>query len=85
MNLQLAQATRSQMKETNATFHLNLNNSETGNTDKLLLEFNHKELLDFYNKVRFLCFHVPALTFNFSKFYFSLQLEIIQNQFDSLS
>ena len=42
------------MKETNALFHLNLDNSDTGKTEKLLLEFNHKELLDFYNKVRML-------------------------------
>ena len=52
MNLQLAQASKTQMKETNALFHLNLSNSDTGKTEKLLLEFNHEELLDFYNKVR---------------------------------
>ena len=51
MNLQLAQASKTQLKETNAIFHLNLNNNDTGKTDKLLLEFTHEELLDFYNKV----------------------------------
>ena len=51
MNLQLAQASKTRLKETNAVFHLNLSNNETGKTDELLLEFTHKELLDFYNKV----------------------------------
>ena len=49
-NLQLAEASRSRMKDTNAVFQLNL--SGGGGCDKpLLLSFNHQQLLDFHEKV----------------------------------
>nr|CAB3232795.1 COMM domain-containing protein 10-like [Phallusia mammillata] len=51
-NLQLGQNSKSNMKETNAVFHLNLSNNNTqSEADKIVLQFNHEELLEFYEKL----------------------------------
>ncbi|CAK8676692.1 unnamed protein product [Clavelina lepadiformis] len=62
LNLQLAQDNKTQVKESNAIFHLNLKKSEIGKAEKLSLELTHKELLHFYNKLEILQDQLDSLS-----------------------
>ncbi|XP_064390371.1 COMM domain-containing protein 10-like [Halichondria panicea] len=49
LNLQMAQSTRSKMKQPNALFEFSVREGEE--VDKLKVEFSHDELFDFYQKL----------------------------------
>ena len=51
LNLQMAQASRSRMKEPNAMFQFTVNDDANGSKEKFGVEFNHEELYAFYNQL----------------------------------
>lgn len=59
LNLQAAQGSKSKLAEPNAIFQFGLKDDsrQRNANSNLVLEFNHNELLMFYNKVSRLTFH----------------------------
>ncbi|XP_014673344.1 PREDICTED: COMM domain-containing protein 10-like [Priapulus caudatus] len=51
LNLQMAQSTRSELKEPNAAFELGIRDHNTKETEKLQMEFTHEELYAFYSQL----------------------------------
>ncbi|XP_076443796.1 COMM domain-containing protein 10-like [Babylonia areolata] len=51
LNLQLAQSSRSKMKEPNAMFEFGVRDENSGEKDKIRMEFTHDELYGFYNQL----------------------------------
>uniref|UniRef100_H2Z3L1 COMM domain-containing protein n=1 Tax=Ciona savignyi TaxID=51511 RepID=H2Z3L1_CIOSA len=51
LNLQLAQDTKSNMKEPNAIFQLNVGSSDDQQINPILLELNHSQLFNLYSKL----------------------------------
>ncbi|KAL8562624.1 hypothetical protein ACOMHN_011196 [Nucella lapillus] len=51
LNLQLAQSSVSKMKEPNAMFELGVRDENSGEKEKIRMEFTHDELYGFYNQL----------------------------------
>ncbi|XP_014769908.1 COMM domain-containing protein 10 isoform X1 [Octopus bimaculoides] len=51
LNLEMANGSRSKMKQPNAMFELKINREGKQNAEKLQLEFSHQELYTFYNQL----------------------------------
>ncbi|XP_063820235.1 COMM domain-containing protein 10 isoform X1 [Pseudophryne corroboree] len=74
LNLQMAQSTQAKMKSPQAVLELGVSTEDTKvigdpvlsiikkNLEKVFLEFNHKELLEFYNKLETIQAQLDSLT-----------------------
>ncbi|GAB1599662.1 COMM domain-containing protein 10-like [Argonauta hians] len=51
LNLEMANGSRSKMKQPNAMFELKINREGQKDAEKLQLEFSHQELYNFYNQL----------------------------------
>ncbi|XP_020934918.1 COMM domain-containing protein 10 isoform X2 [Sus scrofa] len=51
LNLQMAHSAQAKLKSPQAVLQLGVSNEDSKSLEKVLLEFSHKELFDFYNKV----------------------------------
>ncbi|XP_011925832.1 PREDICTED: COMM domain-containing protein 10 isoform X6 [Cercocebus atys] len=50
LNLQMAHSAQAKLKSPQAVLQLGVNNEDSKSLEKVLVEFTHKELFDFYNK-----------------------------------
>ncbi|XP_006626917.1 COMM domain-containing protein 10 [Lepisosteus oculatus] len=62
LNLEMAQSRQAKMKSPRAVLELGISNEDSENTQKVFLEFNHKELLEFYNKLETIQAQLDSLT-----------------------
>ncbi|XP_072272162.1 COMM domain-containing protein 10 [Pyxicephalus adspersus] len=62
LNLQMAQSTQAKMKSPQAVLELGVSTEDTKIRDKVFIEFNHKELLEFYNKLETIQAQLDSLT-----------------------
>ncbi|XP_075035557.1 COMM domain-containing protein 10 isoform X2 [Mixophyes fleayi] len=62
LNLQMAQSTQAKMKSPQAVLELGVSTEDTKNLEKVFLEFNHTELLEFYNKLETIQAQLDSLT-----------------------
>ncbi|XP_078070753.1 COMM domain-containing protein 10 [Mustelus asterias] len=62
LNLEMGHSTQAKMKSPHAILELGINSEDCENTEKVLLEFNHGELLEFYNKLETIQTQLDALT-----------------------
>lgn len=62
MNIRLSGQTAAQMKDSNVYLHMNLLNNDTEEKEKLLLEFDHSQLLQFYQKLETIQSQLDSLT-----------------------
>ncbi|XP_041434895.1 COMM domain-containing protein 10-like [Xenopus laevis] len=62
LNLQMAQSTQAKMKSPQAVIKLGDSSEDTTNLEKVFVEFNHKELLEFYNKLGTIQAQLDSLT-----------------------
>ncbi|KAM4808944.1 COMM domain-containing protein 10 [Rhinophrynus dorsalis] len=62
LNLQMAQSTQAKMKSPQAVIELGVSTEDSKNLEKVFLEFNHKELLEFYNKLETIQAQLDSLT-----------------------
>ncbi|XP_041041437.1 COMM domain-containing protein 10 isoform X2 [Carcharodon carcharias] len=62
LNLEMGHSTQAKMKSPHAILELGVNSEDSENTEKVLLEFNHGELLEFYNKLETIQTQLDALT-----------------------
>ncbi|XP_023556336.1 COMM domain-containing protein 10 [Octodon degus] len=53
LNLQIAHSAQAKLKSPQAVIQLGVNSEDSKNLEKVLVEFSHKELFDFYNKKLF--------------------------------
>ncbi|XP_075824814.1 COMM domain-containing protein 10 isoform X3 [Microtus pennsylvanicus] len=51
LNLQMAHSTQAKLQSPQAMLQLGVSQEDSKNLEKILVEFNHKELFDFYNKL----------------------------------
>ncbi|XP_038186578.1 COMM domain-containing protein 10 isoform X2 [Arvicola amphibius] len=51
LNLQMAHSTQAKLQSPQAVLQLGVSQEDSKNLEKVLVEFNHKELFDFYNKL----------------------------------
>ncbi|XP_074137648.1 COMM domain-containing protein 10 isoform X3 [Sminthopsis crassicaudata] len=51
LNLQMAQSNQAKLKSPQAVLELGVSNEDSKNLEKVCVEFNHKELFEFYNKL----------------------------------
>ncbi|XP_020823032.1 COMM domain-containing protein 10 isoform X2 [Phascolarctos cinereus] len=51
LNLQMAQSNQAKLKSPQAVLELGVSNEDSKNLEKVCMEFNHKELFEFYNKL----------------------------------
>lgn len=62
LNLQMAQSTQARMKSPQAVLELGVSTEDTKNLEKIFVEFNHQELLEFYNKLETIQAQLDSLT-----------------------
>ncbi|CAH2296183.1 Hypothetical predicted protein [Pelobates cultripes] len=62
LNLQMAQTTQAKMKSPQAVIELGVSTEDTKDMEKVFVEFNHKELLEFYNKLETIQAQLDSLT-----------------------
>ncbi|XP_038660975.1 COMM domain-containing protein 10 isoform X1 [Scyliorhinus canicula] len=62
LNLEMGHSTQAKMKSPHAILELGVNSEDSENAEKVLLEFNHEELLEFYNKLEIMQTQLDALT-----------------------
>ncbi|XP_073533094.1 COMM domain-containing protein 10 isoform X3 [Phyllobates terribilis] len=62
LNLQMAQSTQAKMKSPQAVLELGVSTEDTKNLEKIFVEFNHKELVEFYNKLETIQAQLDSLT-----------------------
>ncbi|KAM4706407.1 COMM domain-containing protein 10 [Discoglossus pictus] len=62
LNLQMAQSTQAKMKSPQAVIELGVSTEDTKDLDKVFVEFNHTELLEFYNKLETIQAQLDSLT-----------------------
>ncbi|XP_075692510.1 COMM domain-containing protein 10 isoform X3 [Rhinoderma darwinii] len=62
LNLQMAQSTQAKMKSPQAVLELGVSTEDTKNLEKIFVEFNHQELLEFYNKLETIQAQLDSLT-----------------------
>ncbi|KAF7660831.1 hypothetical protein LDENG_00274590 [Lucifuga dentata] len=62
LNLQMAQSSQARMKAPSAVLQLGLRNEDSEVQENVFVEFNHEELLDFYNKLEIVQGQLDSLT-----------------------
>ncbi|XP_006886728.1 PREDICTED: COMM domain-containing protein 10 [Elephantulus edwardii] len=62
LNLQMAHSAQAKLKSPQAVLQLGVSNEDAKSLEKVLMEFNHKELFDFYNKLETIQAQLDSLT-----------------------
>nr|XP_061804752.1 COMM domain-containing protein 10-like isoform X3 [Nerophis lumbriciformis] len=62
LNLQMAQSSQARLKSPSAVLQLGLNNEDSQVGENIFVEFNHQELLEFYNKLEIVQGQLDSLT-----------------------
>lgn len=62
LNLQMAHSARAKLKNPQAVLQLGVSNEDSKSLEKVLLEFSHKELYEFYNKLETIQAQLDSLT-----------------------
>ncbi|XP_022613505.1 COMM domain-containing protein 10 [Seriola lalandi dorsalis] len=62
LNLQMAQSSQARLKSPSAVLQLGLHNEESEAQENVFVEFNHQELLEFYNKLEVVQGQLDSLT-----------------------
>ncbi|KAM6225143.1 COMM domain-containing protein 10 isoform 5-T5 [Rhynchocyon petersi] len=62
LNLQMAHSAQAKLKSPQAVLQLGVSNEDTKSMQKVLMEFNQKELFDFYNKLETIQAQLDSLT-----------------------
>ncbi|XP_029018920.1 COMM domain-containing protein 10 isoform X4 [Betta splendens] len=62
LNLQMAQSSQARLKSPSAVLQLGLRSEDSEVQDNVFVEFNHQELLDFYNKLEIVQGQLDSLT-----------------------
>ncbi|XP_011819061.1 PREDICTED: COMM domain-containing protein 10 isoform X2 [Colobus angolensis palliatus] len=62
LNLQMAHCAQAKLKSPQAVLQLGVNNEDSKSLEKVLVEFSHKELFDFYNKLETIQAQLDSLT-----------------------
>ncbi|XP_040096447.1 COMM domain-containing protein 10 [Oryx dammah] len=62
LNLQMAHSAEAKLKSPQAVLQLGVSNEDSKSLQKVLVEFSHKELFDFYNKLETIQAQLDSLT-----------------------
>ncbi|XP_026198021.1 COMM domain-containing protein 10 [Anabas testudineus] len=62
LNLQMAQSSQARLKSPSAVLQLGLHNEDSEVQENVFIEFNHQELLEFYNKLEIVQGQLDSLT-----------------------
>ncbi|KAL1773596.1 aminopeptidase Q [Sigmodon hispidus] len=62
LNLQMAHSAQAKLQSPQAVLQLEVSQEDSKNLEKILVEFNHKELFDFYNKLETIQAQLDSLT-----------------------
>lgn len=62
LNLQMAHSAQAKLQSPQAVLQLGVSKEDAKNVEKVLVEFNHKELFDFYNKLETIQAQLDSLT-----------------------
>ncbi|XP_058917881.1 COMM domain-containing protein 10 isoform X4 [Kogia breviceps] len=62
LNLQMAHSAQAKLKSPQAVLQLGVSNEDSKSLKKVLVEFSHKELFDFYNKLETIQAQLDSLT-----------------------
>ncbi|XP_061784646.1 COMM domain-containing protein 10 isoform X2 [Nerophis lumbriciformis] len=62
LNLQMAQSSQARLKSPSAVLQLGLHNEDSKAQENVFVEFNHQELLEFYNKLEIVQGQLDSLT-----------------------
>ncbi|XP_078252440.1 COMM domain-containing protein 10 isoform X2 [Rhinoraja longicauda] len=62
LNLEMGQSLQAKMKSPHAILELGITSEDSENTENIFVEFNHRELLDFYNKLETIQAQLDSLT-----------------------
>lgn len=62
LNLQMAHSAQAKLKSPQAVLQLGVNNEDSKSLEKVLVEFSHEELFDFYNKLETIQAQLDSLT-----------------------
>ncbi|XP_007522032.1 COMM domain-containing protein 10 isoform X4 [Erinaceus europaeus] len=62
LNLQMAHSAQAKLKSPQAVLQLGVSSEDSKSLEKVLVEFNHKELFDFYNKLETIQAQLDSLT-----------------------
>jgi len=62
LNLQMAHSAQAKLKSPQAVLQLGVSNEDSKSVEKVLVEFSHKELFDFYNKLETIQAQLDSLT-----------------------
>ncbi|KAM9331153.1 COMM domain-containing protein 10 [Gastrophryne carolinensis] len=62
LNLQMAQSTQARMKSPQAVLELGVSTEDSKNLDTVFAEFDHRQLLDFYNQLETIQAQLDSLT-----------------------
>ncbi|XP_067377794.1 COMM domain-containing protein 10 [Channa argus] len=62
LNLEMAQSSQARLKSPSAVLQLGLRNEDSEAQENVFVEFNHPELLDFYNKLEIVQGQLDSLT-----------------------
>lgn len=62
LNLQMAQSSQARLKSPSAVLQLGLRNEDSEVQENVFVEFNHQELLEFYNKLEIIQDQLDSLT-----------------------
>uniref|UniRef100_A0A3Q3WXG3 COMM domain-containing protein n=1 Tax=Mola mola TaxID=94237 RepID=A0A3Q3WXG3_MOLML len=62
LNLQMAQSSQARLKSPSAVLQLGLRSEDSEVQENVFVEFNHQELLDFYNKLEIMQGQLDSLT-----------------------
>lgn len=62
LNLQMAHSAQAKLQSPQAVLQLGVSKEDSKNLEKVLVEFSHKELFDFYNKLETIQAQLDSLT-----------------------
>ncbi|XP_045650838.1 COMM domain-containing protein 10 [Ursus americanus] len=62
LNLQMAHSAQAKLRSPQAVLQLGVSNEDSKSVEKVLVEFSHKELFDFYNKLETIQTQLDSLT-----------------------
>ncbi|XP_058394908.1 COMM domain-containing protein 10 isoform X3 [Diceros bicornis minor] len=62
LNLQMAHSAQAKLKSPQAVLQLGVSNEDSKSLEKVLVEFSHEELFDFYNKLETIQAQLDSLT-----------------------
>nr|KAF6489130.1 COMM domain containing 10 [Molossus molossus] len=62
LNLQMAHSAQAKLKSPQAVLQLGVSNEDSKSLEKVLVEFSHKELFEFYNKLETIQAQLDSLT-----------------------